>query len=80
MHLHGEKPFDFESTPGKLPKQVVPAEYAIRIIPNVEAKTFSGTAIIKVKVTQCVRQLVLNALELEITGAAVDEKALPTGA
>jgi len=80
MHLHGEKPFDFESTPGKLPKQVVPAEYAIRIIPNVEAKTFSGTAIIKVKVTQRVRQLVLNALELEITGAAVDERALPTGA
>ena len=80
MHLRGEKPFDFGSTPGKLPKQVVPTEYAIRIIPNVEAKTFSGTAIIKIKTSQPVRQLVLNALELEITGAAVNEKALPASA
>jgi argininosuccinate lyase len=32
---HGETPFDFETTPGKLPKQVVPEEYAIRIVPNV---------------------------------------------
>jgi hypothetical protein len=27
------KPFDFDATPGKLPKQVVPSDYAIRIVP-----------------------------------------------
>ena len=36
-----EKPFNFESTPGKLPKQVVPTEYSIRIIPDIEKLTFT---------------------------------------
>ena len=80
MHLHAEKPFDFKSTPGKLPKQVVPTEYAIRIVPNVEAKTFAGSAIIKIKVNQPVRQLILNALELNVNGAIVDDKPLSPSA
>src|SRR5205085_11808482 len=80
IHLHAEKPFDFQSTPGKLPKQVVPTEYAIRIVPNIAAKTFSGTAIIKIKVAQPVRQLILNALELDLTGAIVDDESLPPSA
>src|SRR3954468_780746 len=78
--LRAEQPFDFASTPGKLPKQVVPTEYAIRIIPNLEAKTFTGNVIIKIKVSKPVRQLVLNALELELTGAMVDEQSLPANA
>src|SRR5438874_1247838 len=80
MQLQGEKPFDFAATPGKLPKQVVPLEYRVRIVPNVEAKTFAGTAIIKIKVTAPVRQVVLNALELEVSGAMVDEQALSASA
>src|SRR3954465_2324332 len=77
MHLHAEKPFDFQSTPGKLPKQVVPTEYTIRIVPNVAAKTFAGNTIIKVKVNEPVRQLILNARELDVTGAIVDDESLP---
>src|ERR1700682_1372579 len=80
IYLKAEKPFDFGSTPGKLPKQVVPTEYAVRIVPNVEAKTFAGTAIIKIKADQPVRQLVMNALELEVSGVMVDEQALPASA
>ena len=34
LPMNGEKPYSFETTPGKLPKQVVPLEYAIRIVPN----------------------------------------------
>src|SRR2546423_4217753 len=74
--MNGEKPFDFGSTPGKLPKQVVPLEYSIRIVPNVQARTFTGTAVIKIKVAEPVRQLVMNALELEVKGAAVDAQFL----
>src|SRR3954470_5322209 len=80
MTLTAEQPFEFGSTPGKLPKQVTPSEYTIRIVPNVEAKTFTGNVIIKVKVNQPVRQLVMNALELQITGAMVDEQSLPAAA
>ena len=75
-----EKPFNFESTPGKLPKQVVPTEYSIRIAPDIEKLTFSGSETVKLNVRAPVRELVLNALELEITSASVDDKMLPRSA
>src|SRR5260370_2349614 len=75
-----EKPFNFENTAGKLPKQVVPTEYSIRIIPNIEKLTFSGSETVKLNVHAPVRELVLNALELEIPSASVDDKILPQSA
>ena len=70
----GEKPFDFESTPGKLPKHVVPEEYAIRIKPDPQKLTFTGSETIKVNVRKPTRQLVLNAADIEISKAAVNDK------
>jgi aminopeptidase N len=78
--VHAENPFDFNSTPGKLPKQVVPEEYAIRIVPDLANFVFSGSETIKLKVAQPVRQLVLNALEIKITSAAVDGRTIPPSA
>jgi len=34
--MSAEKPFSFNETPGKLPKSVVPVEYSIRIVPNID--------------------------------------------
>jgi aminopeptidase N len=78
--LNAENPFDFNSTPGKLPKQVVPEEYAIRIAPDLGKFTFAGSETIKLKVREPVNELVLNALELAITSASVDGKAIPAAA
>ncbi|HWM25816.1 MAG TPA: M1 family metallopeptidase [Chthoniobacterales bacterium] len=78
--LSAEKPFDFATTPGKLPKQVVPEEYAIRITPDLGKFTFAGSETIKLNVRQPVRQLVLNALEIKITSASVDGKTIPPSA
>jgi len=75
-----EKPFNFNETPGKLPKEVMPAEYAIRIVPNLDNFTFAGSEIVKLNVPKPVRQLVLNALEVKIEGASVDGKELPLSA
>jgi len=75
-----EKPFNFNETPGKLPKEVVPTEYAIRIVPNLDNFTFSGSESVKLNVRSPVRQLVLNALELKIEAASVDDKELPPSA
>ena len=75
-----EKPFSFENNPGKLSKQVVPLEYAVRIVPEVDKRTFTGTETIKFNVRAPVRQLVLNALELDVTDAALDGKPLPKSA
>jgi aminopeptidase N len=78
--LSAEKPFDFASTPGKLPKQVAPQEYAIRIAPDIARLRFAGSETVKLNVRAPVRQLVLNAVELEINSAAIDDKALPKSA
>src|SRR5215469_12870168 len=72
-----EKPFNFSETPGKLPKEVFPTEYAIRIVPNLDKLTFAGSETVKVNVRRPVHQLVLNALELKIEAASVDGKELP---
>ena len=75
-----EKPFNFNETPGKLPKEVVPTEYAIRIVPNLDNFTFAGSENVKLNVRSPVHQLVLNGLELKIEAASVDRKELPLSA
>src|ERR1700692_2852738 len=75
--MTAEKPFSFKDTPGKLPKNVVPTDYSIRIVPNIDKFAFTGAETVKVKVRSSVHQLVLNALELEIVDASLDGKAFP---
>ena len=75
-----EKPFNFKETPGKLPKDVVPTEYAIRIVPNLDNFTFAGSESVKLNVRSPVHQLVLNGLELKIEAASIDDKELPPSA
>jgi aminopeptidase N len=74
--LHAEKPFDFASTPGKLPKHVRPSEYAIWFKPDLRKLTFAGRETVKLNVEHATRELVLNALDLKITDANMDGKAL----
>ncbi|PYL08112.1 MAG: hypothetical protein DME34_05455, partial [Verrucomicrobia bacterium] len=79
-NMAAEKPFDFASTPGKLPKEVAPADYAVRIEPNIDKLTFTGSETVNLDVRASVRELVLNAAELEIANASVDDKSIPAGA
>src|SRR3989440_5108926 len=72
LTMNGEKPYTFANTPGKLPKQVVPLEYSIRIVPDVSKFTFSGSETVKLKASAPVHELVLNSLELEIAKASID--------
>ena len=38
-----EAPFSFDTTPGKLPKTVVPRQYRIRLRPDTAALTTTGS-------------------------------------
>jgi aminopeptidase N len=78
--MTAEQPFDFASTPGKLPKHVVPQEYAIRITPDVKKLTFTGSETIKLDVRKPTRELVLNALEIEVASASIDGKPVAKSA
>src|SRR5947207_14080431 len=75
--LHAEKSFDFASTPGKLPQQVRPTDYAIWFKPDLKKLTFSGREIVKLNVEQSTRQIILNVLDLTVSAAEVDGKAVP---
>ncbi|MEO5721164.1 MAG: M1 family metallopeptidase [Chthoniobacterales bacterium] len=79
-NMSAEKPFDFNSTPGKLPKHVVPVEYSIRITPDFKKFTFAGSETIKLDVRKAVREIVLNALEIEVAGASLDDKPVAKSA
>jgi aminopeptidase N len=70
--MDAENPYGFANTPGKLPKQVVPLEYSIRIVPDVAKFTFTGSETVKIKATAPIRELVLNSLELDIAKASID--------
>jgi aminopeptidase N len=71
-----EEPFALASTPGKLPKDVIPKHYTVRIEPNLEAATFRGRESINLDVRQPVRQIVLNARGLAIPSARLGEQVL----
>jgi aminopeptidase N len=75
-----EKPFNFNETPGKLPKEVIPTEYSVRIVPNIDKLTFAGSETVKLNVRRPVPELVLNALELKIEAASIDGRELPASA
>jgi aminopeptidase N len=78
--IAAEKPFSFKDTPGRLPKEVVPTEYSIRIVPDIDKFTFAGTETVKLNVRSPVNQLILNALELKIEAASLDGQELPASA
>src|SRR5438034_1934928 len=75
--LHAEKPFDFASTPGKLPKQVRPTEYTIWVKPELKKLTFAGRERVKLNVEEPTREIILNAADLLIDAAEVDGKTVP---
>ena len=73
-----ESKFSFISTPGKLPKNVVPLHYKIHIVPDLAALTFSGTEDITIDVRSPARKIVLNANQLDIDAASLNGQRLPT--
>jgi aminopeptidase N len=66
-----DQPFAFDTTPGKLPKTVVPRHYAIRLQPDLEKFTTRGSMTVDLEVRQPVSEIVLNALDIEVTGASL---------
>src|SRR6266480_1388765 len=80
VDMNAEKPFKVVDTPGKVATEVVLIEYSVRIAPSIDKFTFTGTETVKLNVRRPLRQLVLNALELEVTDASIDGKALPGSA
>src|SRR6202162_6061077 len=64
--LVAEETFLFDSTPGTLPKDIVPRHYAIEVRPDIGAMKTRGTETITVEVRRETKQIVLNAIGTKI--------------
>ncbi len=58
----------------RLPRQVLPDRYEIKLTPDLQNFTFTGDVVIDIDVVQQVKKIVLNALELKVSEAYVTEK------
>jgi aminopeptidase N len=70
-----ESGYAFETTPGKLPKTVVPAHYAIELEPNLESLTLAGAEVVDIEVREPTARLVLNAVAMTLSSASIDNEA-----
>lgn len=69
-----------DSSPGplnpyRLPRQVVPTRYDLRLEPDLTNATFAGQETITLTVSQPTADIVLNAIELEILSAQIEGDA-----
>ena len=71
LPARAEAPFAFESTPGLLPKDVVPVEYDLHLRPDLGTRTFHGTQTITLDVRRPTRAIVMNALNLDVAAATL---------
>jgi len=69
ISLYAEAPFNFESTPGKLPKAVVPLSYDIQLKPNIEKLTFTGSETVVLDVRKPAKTITLNVNTMTIASA-----------
>ncbi len=73
-----EAPFDFDHTPGKLPKTVVPQAYRIDILPDLEKLTLAGTETIAIMVRSPTTTITMNQAGLTLAKATLETGAPAT--
>ena len=69
IRLNAEALFNFATTPGKLPKDVVPKSYDIQLKPNVEKRTFTGSETVVLDVRKPTKTITLNVNTVAISSA-----------
>lgn len=66
-----EATFSFDTAPGQLPKTVVPHHYSLWLQPDLTNLVSHGTVAIEIEVRKPVKEIVLNALNLDVTKAVL---------
>jgi puromycin-sensitive aminopeptidase len=63
--------------PYRLPRSVLPTHYRLRLEPDLAGSVFKGTVEIEVGIVEPIYQIVLNAVELDLSSAEIDLGAGP---
>jgi aminopeptidase N len=69
---HAESAYSFATTPGRLPKTVVPTHYAIDLKPDLATLVLSGSEVVDIKVLESTDRLVLNAVDMVLQLASLE--------
>jgi len=64
--------FDFERTPGRLPKNVVPLDYRVSVTPDLGARTIAGTESVRLRITAATASIVFNSLNEKLADVRLD--------
>lgn len=70
-----EPVFSFDTTPGKLPKTVVPLRYTIELTPDLESLALPGVETIDIEVREPTARIILNAVDTTFDSASIDDGA-----
>ncbi|MBK5650088.1 MULTISPECIES: M1 family metallopeptidase [Bradyrhizobium] len=70
-----EQTFSFDRTPGKLPKTVVPLNYAIELTPDFTSLALPGIETVDIEVREATAQLTLNAISTTFAEVTIDDGA-----
>ncbi|WP_426100513.1 M1 family metallopeptidase [Massilia sp. TSP1-1-2] len=76
LAAHAEAPFLFAATPGKLPKDVIPIQYAAHLVPNMATNTFLGSESIEIDVLKSTSTIMLNVANIDIDAASLSGKGI----
>jgi aminopeptidase N len=76
LAAHAEAPFAFATTPGKLPKDIIPIQYAAHLVPNLGSNTFLGSESIEIEVLKSTSMIMLNVANITIDAASLSGKGI----
>ncbi|HEX3463600.1 MAG TPA: M1 family metallopeptidase [Candidatus Elarobacter sp.] len=65
-------PFDFETAPGRLSKDVVPLDYRVAIVPDVAARTLTGSETVALRMRKPVTTIAFNSLHEQLSDVKLD--------
>jgi aminopeptidase N len=66
-----ESVYSFATTPGRLPKNVVPTHYAIDLRPDLATRAVPGSEVVDIKVLAPTDRVVLNAVDMVMHSASL---------
>jgi aminopeptidase N len=69
-----QAPFSFDTAPGHLPKNVIPVDYSVAIVPNVEARTLRGKETVKLLFREATATIQFNAIDMKFEHVKLDGK------
>ncbi|NGZ87947.1 M1 family metallopeptidase [Duganella aceris] len=67
-----QAPFSFDQAPGHLPKNVIPVDYDVAIVPDVAARTLRGKQTVKLQFREATATIQFNAIDLKFQQVRLD--------